>query len=64
MEQNWSNKRCSKYSDIEVSDDGRLDIGCVASHGNFFFNQTTGHYSFGNENKPATAFLFKPISQL
>lgn len=43
--------------------EGRLDIGCVASHGHFFFNDS-GRYSFVNESKPATAFLFKLISQL
>jgi hypothetical protein len=44
--------------------DGRLDIGCVASHGHFFLDQATTSYSFVNDNKPATAFLFKLISQL
>lgn len=44
--------------------DGRLDIGCVAAHGHFFFDQTAGSYNFINENKPATAFLFKLIAQL
>lgn len=44
--------------------DGRLDIGCVASHGHFSFDQAAANYSFVNENKPATAFLFKLISQL
>jgi hypothetical protein len=44
--------------------DGKLDLGCVASHGHFFFDQANSGYSFVNENKPATAFLFKLISQL
>ncbi len=44
--------------------DGRLDIGCVASHGHFFFDQSEARYAFVNENKPATAFLFKLVSQL
>lgn len=44
--------------------DGRLDIGCVASHGHFFINEASSNYAFVNENKPATAFLFKLISQL
>ena len=44
--------------------DGRLDIGCVASHGHFFFSEAASGYTFVNENKPATAFLFKLISQL
>lgn len=44
--------------------DGRLDVGCVVSHGHFFFDQGVGSYSFVREHKPATAFLFKLISQL
>lgn len=44
--------------------DGQLDIGCVASHGHFFFEQASSSYTFVNENKPATAFLFRLISQL
>jgi hypothetical protein len=43
---------------------GRLDMGCVAAHGHFQLNQTTGTYDFTMEGKPATAFLFKLISQL
>ena len=45
-------------------EDGRLDIGCIAAHGHFFFDRSTSAYSFVDENKPATAFLFKLISQL
>ncbi len=44
--------------------DGRLDLGCVASHGHFFFDQTAARYTFVDGSKPATAFLFKLISQL
>lgn len=44
--------------------EGRLDLGCVASHGHFFFDRAASKYSFVDENKPATAFLFKLISQL
>jgi hypothetical protein len=44
--------------------DGRLDIGCVAAHGHFAFDQTANKYQFINESKPATAFLFKLIAQL
>lgn len=43
---------------------GRLDLGCVAAHGHFFFDHATDRYLFVNENKPATAFLFKLIAQL
>ncbi|MFN4797442.1 MAG: DUF6602 domain-containing protein [Pseudanabaena sp.] len=41
-----------------------LDLGCVAAHGNFNFNKETEKYDFSNGNKPATAFLFKLISEL
>jgi hypothetical protein len=43
--------------------DRQLDLGCVASHGHFCREQS-GDYTFVNENKPATAFLFKLISKL
>lgn len=43
---------------------GRLDLGCVAAHGHFVWNQSAGTYEFTTEGKPATAFLFRLISQL
>ena len=42
----------------------RLDIGCVAAHGYFSLNREIGAYEICNGGKPATAFLFKLISQL
>jgi hypothetical protein len=44
--------------------DGRLDIGCFARHGHYFYDAKTSDYTFVNENKPATAFLFKLIAML
>lgn len=44
--------------------DGRLDVGCVASHGHFFYSGSDNTFNFEQENKPATAFLFKLIAQL
>jgi len=41
---------------------GRLDLGCVAAHG--YFSLTTGAYDVIEGKKPATAFLFKLISDL
>ena len=41
-----------------------LDLGYVAAHGNFNFNKETQKYDFSSGNKPATAFLFKLISEL
>ena len=44
--------------------EGRLDIGCVASHGHFYFDRDGTKVLFETESKPATAFLLKLISQL
>lgn len=44
--------------------DDHLDLGCIAAHGNFCFNGTDGRYEISDGGKPATAFLFKLISQL
>ena len=66
FESEWSPALGSSFEKALLADagDGRLDIGCVASHGHFFFDQEISKYTFVNENKPATAFLFKLISQL
>ncbi|HTV30268.1 MAG TPA: DUF6602 domain-containing protein [Xanthobacteraceae bacterium] len=44
--------------------ESRLDLGCVAAHGYFSLDQTSGVYDFVPGGKPATAFLLKLISQL
>jgi hypothetical protein len=44
--------------------DGRLDLGCVAAHGYFSLDKQTGNYKLASGGKPATAFLFKLISEL
>ena len=43
--------------------DGKLDLGCVATDGHFFINDQQA-YEFVTDTKPATAFLFKLISEL
>ncbi len=43
--------------------DRQLDLGCVASHGHFFRDNTRS-YTFIDGSKPATAFLFNLISRL
>ena len=45
-------------------DEGRLDLGCVAAHGYFTLNAESGSYGIHAGGKPATAFLFRLISQL
>jgi hypothetical protein len=66
FESEWSPALGKSFEKALIAniDDGRLDIGCVASHGHFFFDNAASGYAFINENKPATAFLFKLISQL
>jgi len=44
-------------------EEGRLDIGCVASHGMFSCDKT-GCHSISPLGKPATAFLFEFIALL
>lgn len=43
--------------------DGLLNLGCVASHGHFTHKAGAG-FSFVEEGKPATAFLFRLIAVL
>jgi hypothetical protein len=66
FESNWSPALGASFERALTANigDGRLDIGCVAAHGHFFFEQAASNYTLVNENKPATAFLFKLISQL
>jgi hypothetical protein len=45
-------------------DDARLDLGCIATCGYFSFERETSEYKIDDGGKPATAFLFKLISQL
>lgn len=66
FESEWSPALGTSFDRALSADlgDGRLDIGCVAAHGHFFFDKTANRYNFTGENKPATAFLFKLIAQL
>ena len=42
----------------------RLDLGCVAAHGYFQYDNKAGKNDLYDGGKPATAFLFRLISQL
>lgn len=44
--------------------DQRLNMRCVAAHGNFIYHPTPSAYEIQPENRPATAFLFEFIAQL
>ena len=45
-------------------DGGLLNIGCAASHGYFFYDKESAEFSTYPQEKAATAFLFKLISEL
>lgn len=66
FESEWSPALGQSLADALANGDplGRLDLGCVAAHGHFSFDQATDTYEVVTEGKPATAFLFKLISQL
>lgn len=66
FESDWSPAFGSPLEDALKNEhaDGRLDLGCIAAHGYFYLDQTTGGYEFVPKGKPATAFLLKLISQL
>jgi hypothetical protein len=66
FESDWSPTFGQPLSDalnVEGAE-GRLDLGCIAAHGYFSLNQDTNAYETFAGGKPATAFLFKLISQL
>jgi len=48
----------------EDDGDGRLEFGCIAAGGYFYLDRDTDKYELQPGGKPATAFLFKLISQL
>lgn len=66
FESTWSPPFGLPFEKVLIAEagDGRLDLGCVAAAGHFFFNEKFSTYRFVKESKPATAFLFKLISQL
>jgi hypothetical protein len=66
FESDWSPAFGSALDDALNGGDanGRLNLGCVAAHGYFGFNQDASVYDAVAGGKPATAFLFKLISQL
>jgi hypothetical protein len=66
FESDWNPALGASFDQVLSKDqgEGRLDIGCIAAHGHFFFNSASDRYEMAAEGKPATALLFKLISQL
>jgi hypothetical protein len=66
FESDWNPAFGQPFSEALAADsgEGRLDLGCIASHGYFSRNAETGTYETFPGGKPATAFLFKLIAQL
>ena len=66
FESDWSQtfgKPLRKYLGAS-EDDERLNLGCIAAHGHFSFDNKLEDYVFFEGGKPATAFLFNLISRL
>lgn len=66
LESEWTPALGEPFRNVLKTDlsDGLLDIGCVAAHGHYFYDLAINDFMLINENKPATAFLFKLISLL
>lgn len=64
FESDWDPPLAKPLLDSLVSEPERiLDLGCVAAHGIFGFDET-GSYSIRPKGKPATAFLLELIARL
>lgn len=66
FESDWNPAFGKPFNDALNSGDpeGRLDLGCVAAHGHFAYDDKTANYTITAGNRPATAFLFNLISKL
>jgi len=64
FESDWSPALGLALENALKKDGGSLNMGCVAAQGYFNFLDTTKRYEFVAGGKPATAFLFKLISEL
>ncbi len=64
FESDWNPALGTQLRKSLSKDNGILDIGCIAAHGYFNYEQELQSYTFYDGGKPATAFLFKLISQL
>lgn len=65
FESDWNPGLGQPLVDVLTGGDpgGRLELGCIAAHGYFSFNKNSGTYDLVSGGKPATAFLFRLISE-
>jgi hypothetical protein len=66
LESDWSPKLGATLLSalIKGVDQERLDIGCVAAYGHFYFDKDSKQYHIDEGAKSATAFLFRLLSML
>ena len=64
FESDWSPAMGTALETALTAKDGCLNLGCVAAHGYFNYDDATKKYEYIKGGKPATAFLFKLISEL
>ena len=64
FESDWTPALGDSLKEALLEDKGCLNLGCIAAHGHFSYDEKLQEYEFIKEGKPATAFLFKLISQL
>lgn len=64
FESDWSPALGAALENALMKDGGSLNMGCVAAQGYFNFLEDAKKYEFVSGGKPATAFLFKLISEL
>jgi hypothetical protein len=64
FESEWSPAMGTPLKNALLEDEGCLNLGCIAAKGYFHYNEQLKEYNFFDGGKPATAFLFKLISEL
>lgn len=66
LESEWNpalGKPLLNQLNVDVGE-GRLNMGCTANHGFFYLDGNSGQYVINEQQKAATAFLFKLIEVL
>ncbi|MCY4298845.1 MAG: hypothetical protein OXC61_06060 [Flavobacteriaceae bacterium] len=64
FESDWSPPMGESFKSLLEKNKGKLDCGCIASHGSFFFNSKKDAYDYQVSDKTTTNFLFTLISKL